>query len=288
MIRPETAPHPAPKTANDALRAAIPRLREAGIDDPARDARLLLAHAMTIPPDRLTLHLADPVTPTTDAFFAQLITARAARQPVAQIIGHRLFWGRKFLVTTDVLDPRPETETLITEALKAPAKTVLDLGTGTGAILLTLLSEWPDAIGTGSDISVAALVVAQDNALALNLTPRTTLTLSNWFDTLPDRYDLITSNPPYIAADEMPNLAPDVLNWEPHAALTPGGDGLAAYRAIAAGAPGHLTPNGRLIVEIGPTQGPAVCALFAAAGLNAATILQDLDGRDRAVSARGA
>lgn len=288
MIRPETAPHPAPKTANDALRSAIPRLREAGIDDPARDARLLLAHAMTIPPDRLTLHLADPLTPTTEAFFAQLITARAARQPVAQIIGHRLFWGRKFLVTKDVLDPRPETEILIAEALKAPAKTVLDLGTGTGAILLTLLSEWPDTIGTGSDISVAALAVAQDNALALNLTPRTTLTLSNWFDTLPDRYDLITSNPPYIAADEMPNLAPDVLNWEPHAALTPGGDGLAAYRAIAAGAPGHLTPKGRLIVEIGPTQGPAVCALFAAAGLSAATILQDLDGRDRAVSALGA
>ncbi len=275
-------------TANEALRAAIPRLCDADIPDPARDARLLLAHAMAIAPDRLTLHLNDPITSTTASHFTQLITARLTHQPVAQIIGHRLFWGRKFRVTRDVLDPRPETETLIAEALKSPAKTVLDLGTGTGAILLTLLAEWPDAIGTGTDISAAALAVAHDNAQALNLTTRTTLSLSNWFDALPDRFDLITSNPPYIAADEMPHLAPDVLNWEPHIALTPGGDGLDAYRAIAAGAPGHLTPNGRLVVEIGPTQGPAVCALFAAAGLSAATILQDLDGRDRAVSALGA
>lgn len=275
-------------TANEALRAAIPRLRDADIPDPARDARLLLAYAMAIAPDRLTLHLNDPITSTTASHFTQLITARLTHQPVAQIIGHRLFWGRKFRVTKDVLDPRPETETLIAEALKSPAKTVLDLGTGTGAILLTLLAEWPDAQGTGTDISAAALAVAHDNAQALNLTTRTTLSLSNWFDALPDRFDLITSNPPYIAADEMPHLAPDVLNWEPHIALTPGGDGLDAYRAIAAGAPGHLTPNGRLIVEIGPTQGPAVCALFTTAGLSAATILQDLDGRDRAVSALGA
>lgn len=273
-------------TANDALRDAIPTLRDAGIQDPARDARLLLSHAMQIPPDRLTLHLHDPLSATAATQFATMVAARLTRQPIAQIIGHRLFWGRKFQVTKDVLDPRPETEILIAEALKSPADTILDLGTGTGIILLTLLSEWPNAIGTGTDISHAALAVAQTNALALNLAPRSTLTQSNWFDAIPNRYDLITSNPPYIAAHEMPHLSADVLNFEPHIALTPGGDGLDAYRAIAAGAAARLNPKGRLIVEIGPTQGPAVCALFADAGLFAPNITKDFDGRDRVVTAQ--
>lgn len=276
---------PTTATANTALRNAIATLRHASIPDPARDARLLLAHAMHITPDRLTLHLNDTLNDATTTHFAHMIAARVTHQPVAQIIGHRLFWGRKFIVTPDVLDPRPETEILIIEALKSPAKTILDLGTGSGIILLTLLAEWQDAQGTGTDISSATLAVAQANAQALGLTPRTTFTLSNWFDLIPNRYDLITSNPPYIAAAEMRHLSPDVLNWEPHIALTPGGDGLAAYRAIAAGAAAHLTPNGRLIVEIGPTQGSDVCALFAAAGLHGPTTLQDLDGRDRVVAA---
>lgn len=275
----------ASQTANDALRAAIPRLRVAGIANPARDARLLLAHAMTVPPDRLTLHLNAQLTPAAAAHFTQMITARLTHQPIAQIIGHRLFWGRKFTVTADVLDPRPETETLIAEALKFPAKTLLDLGTGTGAILLTLLAEWRDAQGTGTDISPAALSVAQGNAQTLNLANRANFALSDWYDALTNRYDLITSNPPYIAANEMPHLSPDVLNWEPHIALTPGGEGLDAYRAIAAGAAARLNPQGRLIVEIGPTQGPTVCALFLAAGLLAPTITKDFDGRDRVVTA---
>lgn len=275
-----------PATANAALRAAIPRLRAAGISDPARDARLLLAHAMTIAPDRLTLHLQDPLPLAAATRFTAMIASRITRQPVAQIIGHRLFWGRAFTVSPDVLDPRPETETLIEAALKTSAITILDLGTGSGAILLTLLAEWPDATGTGTDISPAALAVAQANARTLGLANRATFTKANWFTTLTNRYDLIVSNPPYIAAGDMAHLSPDVLNWEPHIALTPGGDGLDGYRAIAQGSVAHLTPNGRLMVETGPTQGPAVCALFAAAGLHAPTILQDLDGRDRVVSAR--
>ena len=274
-----------PQTANQALRAAIPQLRDANIPDPARDARLLLAHAMNIPSDRLTLHLTDTLTAASATHFTTMITARLTHQPIAQIIGNRLFWGRKFTVTKDTLDPRPETETLIVEALKSPADTILDLGTGTGIILLTLLSEWPNAIGMGTDISPAALAVAQTNAQALNLAPRATLTQSNWFDAIPNRYDLITSNPPYIAAHEMQHLSADVLNHEPHIALTPGGDGLDAYRAIAAGAAARLNAKGRLIVEIGPTQGVAVCALFADAGLFAPNITKDFDGRDRVVTA---
>lgn len=273
-------------TANDALRDAIPTLRDAGIQDPARDARLLLSHAMQILPDRLILHLHDPLSATAATQFSTMIAARLTRQPIAQIIGYRMFWGRKFQVTKDVLDPRPETEILIAEALKFPADTILDLGTGTGIILLTLLSEWPNAIGMGTDISPAALAVAQTNAQALNLAPRATLTQSNWFDAIPNRYDLITSNPPYIAAHEMQHLSADVLNHEPHIALTPGGDGLDAYRAIAAGAAARLNPKGRLIVEIGPTQGVAVCALFADAGLFASNITKDFDGRDRVATAQ--
>ena len=258
-----------PTNANGALRAAIRTLRDAAITDPARDARLLLAHAMDITPDRLTLCLTDALPTSAAAHFAAMITARLTHQPIAQIIGRRLFWGRTFRVTKDVLDPRPETETLIAEALKSPAKTILDLGTGT-------------------DISAAALAVAHDNAQALGLVPRATFTLSNWFTALTNRYDLITSNPPYIAADEMSHLSPDVLNHEPHIALTPGGDGLDAYRAIAAGALLHLNPNGRLIVEIGPSQGAAVCAFFRAVGLLTPTIWPDLDGRDRIVVAHRA
>ena len=272
-------------TASLALREAIPTLRNAGIPDPARDARLLLAHAMSIPPDRLTLHLNDPLDQATFVQFNALIMARLTHRPIAQIIGHRLFWGRKFKVTPDVLDPRPETEILITEALNSPAKTILDLGTGSGILLLSLLAEWPDAQGTGSDISAAALAVAKTNAQDLGLLERADFIRSDWFDCIQTRYDLIVSNPPYISADEMPGLSPDVRDFEPHIALTPGGDGLGAYRAIAAKATHHLSPNGRVIVEIGPTQGQAVSALFIAAGLARAVIIKDFDHRDRVVSA---
>ena len=250
-----------------------------------RRALIIWANWVVAVADRLTLHLADPLSATATTQFAQMISARLTRQPVAQIIGHRLFWGRPFRVTPDVLDPRPETEILIAEALKTPATTILDLGTGSGIILLTLLAQWPDATGTGTDISPAALAVAQTNATALKLSHRAIFSQSDWFTAIPNRYDLITSNPPYIAADEMPHLSPDVLNFEPHIALTPGGDGLDAYRAIATGATAHLNPQGRIMVEIGPTQGLAVCALFLAAGLQTPAIHKDMDGRDRIVTA---
>lgn len=270
-------------TGADALRAAIPRLVAAGVPDAARDARVLLAHAMGIPPDRLTLHLTDPLAAQATATFDASIAARCARQPVAQITGQRLFWGRSFRVTQDTLDPRPETETLVAAALSQPFSRVLDLGTGTGAILLSLLADRPGATGVGTDISPKALAVAQGNAASLGLHPD--FVLSDWFASVPGRFGLIVSNPPYIAADEMPTLSPDVLEWEPHLALTPGGDGLDAYRAIASGARDHLTAGGRLLVEIGPTQGAAVAALMVQGGLSNPRILPDMDGRDRCVVA---
>ena len=269
-----------------ALREAVARLVAAGVPDAPRDARLLLAHALGIAPDRLTLHLSEPVAPSAADRFAALVAARAARAPVSHLTGQRLFWGRSFRVTPAVLDPRPETETLVALALSEPFARVLDLGTGSGCILLSLLADRPAATGLGADLSPDALAVAQDNAAALGLQDRAAFVCSDWCAAVDGPFDLILSNPPYIAAAEMSGLAPEVRDHEPHLALTDGADGLTAYRAIAAQAPARLAPGGRLMVEIGPTQGAAVAALLAAAGLAAPRIHRDMDGRDRVVAAR--
>jgi len=277
-----------PPTGAEALRSAIPRLTAAGVEGAARDARLLLAHALQIAPDRLTLHLADRLSPEAAARFEAAVNDRVRRRPVSQITGQRQFWGRSFRVTSDTLDPRPETETLIAAALETPFARVLDLGTGTGAILLTLLAERPPATGLATDASEAALAVAARNARALGLADRASFSQSDWFAGVEGRFDLIVSNPPYISEDEMADLSPEVRDWEPRLALTPGGDGLAAYRAIAAGCGAHLAPGGRLVVEIGPTQGAAVAALFAGAGLSLVRVRPDMDGRDRVVEGHAA
>ncbi len=271
--------------AQDALRRAIPRLQEAGIEDGSRDARVLLAHALGIGHDRLTLKLQDDLTAPQEALYNQALVARMARQPVAQITGRRLFWGLSFRVTRDTLDPRPETETLVAEALREPFLKMLDLGTGTGCILLSCLKGMPMARGLGTDISEAALQVAIGNTRDLGLETQARFRRSDWFADVTGAFDLIVSNPPYISSDEMAALAPEVRDWEPHLALTPGGDGLDPYRKIARGAGPRLMPGGRLLVEIGPTQGAAVGALFAAAGLEDIRILPDMDGRDRVVAA---
>lgn len=271
--------------AAEALRRAIPRLQDAEIEDAARDARVLLAHALGIGHDRLTLKLPDEMTEAQLGLYDEAVAARVLRQPVAQIIGRRLFWGLSFRVTRDTLDPRPETETLVAEALSRPFLKVLDLGTGTGCILLSCLKGMPMARGLGTDISDAALRVAMGNTRDLGLEARARFRKSDWFHGVSGAFDLIVSNPPYIAADEMPALAPEVRDWEPLQALTPGGDGLDAYRVIAQGAGARLLPGGRLLVEIGPTQGRSVAELMAAAGLSEVRILPDMDGRDRVVAA---
>ena len=272
-----------PATAAGVLRAAIARLAGAGVADPQRDARILLAHALGIGTDRLTLVLPDPIPTEAQAAFAAAVTARAARQPVSQITGRRLFWGRSFKVTRDTLDPRPETEILVAAALERPFTRILDLGTGTGCILLSCLAGMPFATGTGTDVSGAALAVAAENAAALGLDARARFARSDWFSSVTGRFDLIVSNPPYIAAEEMASLAPEVRDWEPSGALSPGGDGLDAYRAIARGAGARLMAGGRLILEIGPTQGAAVAAMLAAQGFEGVEIRSDLDGRDRTI-----
>lgn len=273
------------QTASMVLRSGTKLLRDAIGDGANRDARILMAHMMGLPAERLTLELARTITPTQVSQFEHMIKRRAAHEPVSHIIGKRSFWKHEFIVTADVLDPRPETETLIDLALggAAPSR-ILDLGTGTGCILLSLLAEYPAARGMGTDVSDAALNVAKDNAAALGLTDRAQFAQADWFTGLQGPFDLVVSNPPYITADEMAELSADVREYEPHLALTPGGDGLSAYRSIAAGLAGFLAPKGRALFEIGYKQGPQVQAIFRDAGFKEVNVHPDLGGRDRIVS----
>ncbi|MFC3060426.1 peptide chain release factor N(5)-glutamine methyltransferase [Paenirhodobacter populi] len=273
-------------TAQQALVLATRRLTAAGIEGAATDARRLLAHVLGLAPERLLLAMQDEISPDQQAAFEAATDARAARRPVAQITGLRRFWGLDFRVTRDTLDPRPETEILVEAALEEPFGMVLDLGTGTGCILVSLLHDRSDARGTGVDLSEAALIVARDNAARLGVAERARFLRSDWFSAVTGTFDLIVSNPPYIAAEEMPALSPEVRDWEPHLALTPGGDGLAAYRLIAREAAARLTSGGRLLLEIGPTQAGAVCDLLRDGGFERIEVRRDLDGRDRTILAR--
>lgn len=251
-----------------------------------RDAQILLGHAAGL--ERATLHrLADmEIDPRIFDSFEGFVARRSHGEPVAQILGYRDFWNHRFRVTADVLDPRPDTETLVAAALERPFARVLDLGTGSGCIVISLLAARPQAHGVGVDVSAPALAVAAANAREIGVADRLELRASDWFAAVEGVFDLIVSNPPYIAETEMAALAPEVRDWEPRPALTPGGDGLDAYRAIAEGAPAHLAPGGWLMAEIGPAQGADVSSLFAAAGLAHPRVLKDLDGRDRVVVAR--
>jgi release factor glutamine methyltransferase len=274
-------------TVAGAIGAAAARLRAAGVEAPARDARRLMAAALGEEAARLALHAPEPVPEAAAARFEAMVAARARRQPVAQIVGERLFWGRSFRVTPDVLDPRPETETLVAAALEgSPPAALLDLGTGSGALIVTLLAAWTSARGVATDTSTAALAVAAENAARHGVADRVRLVAADWATGVAERFDLVVCNPPYIAEGELAGLAPEVLDWEPRAALTPGPSGLEAYARIAGDLLRLLAPRGRALFEIGAGQGATVRAVFAAAGFRAISVLPDLDGRDRVVEVR--
>lgn len=270
-------------TAAEALRDAIARLREAGVDDPARDARRLLAHAAGIDAARVSLIAPDDLSDEIAARFDGLVGERSRRVPVSHLVGTRDFYGRTFKVSPNVLDPRPETEILIEAALAQPFETVLDLGTGSGCILVTLLAEMPGSRGVGTDISADACLEAAANAVLNKVDACCQFIQSDWYQNVTGVFDLVVSNPPYIALEEMEALAPEVRDHEPWGALTDDGDGLTAYRFITMGIHRVLVPDGRLIVEIGPSQGAAVAQMFTESGLRDVRVLQDLDGRDRVV-----
>jgi release factor glutamine methyltransferase len=273
-------------TAAEAMVAATARLRAAGIAEPARDARVLLAHAARIDAARVTLIAPENLHPDIGERYEQLIALRAIRVPVSHLVGEREFYGRRFKVSGDVLDPRPETETLVEAALSEPFERLLDLGVGSGCILVTLLAEQGRGTGLGVDLSEAACLQASANVVLHRVDDRAAIAQSDWFGAVQGEFDLIVSNPPYIAQDEMDGLQDEVRRHEPAMALTDGGDGLGAYRLICRDAMRHLAPGGRLLVEIGPTQATAVTALLVQAGFRGMDVLRDLDGRDRVIRAR--
>lgn len=277
-----------PVTGAELLARGTRELVAHSVPDPGRDARALLAHVLRVPSGRLTLFLPETVDPDLTVIFLAMIERRAGRVPVSHLTGRRFFYGRNFLVTPKVLDPRPETETLIEAALSEPFSSLLDLGTGSGCIALSLLAETKGTQGVATDISSDALGVAYWNRNSLSLDDRLTLLEGCWFEPLPDgaRYDLIVSNPPYIAAWEMEGLSPDVRDYEPWEALTDQSDGLSAYRAIARDLLTYLEPAGRVLLEIGPTQAQAVTQLLQDAGLTQVHVIRDLDDRDRVIAGR--
>ncbi len=267
--------------AAQAMATAAARLRAAGVPDPARDARVLLAHAASVDAARVTLIAPEEIAPEIAERFENLIALRAVRVPVSHLVGQRAFYGRDFKISRDVLDPRPETETLIELALTQTFERVLDLGTGSGCILVTLLAERPDTCGVGLDLSEAACLQASANAVLHGVAGRADIRQSDWFAAAQGRFDLIVANPPYLAVSEMAGIAPELRLHEPEMALTDGFDGLSAYRVIAAQAQGYLTATGRVLAELGWQQGPAVAEIFRAAGWANVRVLPDLDGRDR-------
>lgn len=273
------------ETAGRLLAAARGRLKAAGIATAALDARLLLQHAAGLSHAQL---VADPdltVEERAAARFESFIRRRLAHEPVSRILGEREFHGRIFMVTPDVLDPRPDTEALIEEALPRlkPGMRVLDLGAGSGAVIVTLLAERAGVTGVAVDVSPAALSVTMENARRLGVADRLTAVEGSWYDAVAGRFDVIVSNPPYIAAADIAGLAAEVRNFDPHLALAGGADGLAAYRAIAAGAAAHLTPGGLVVVEVGAGQSEDVAAIFRARGLALAASRADLGGHTRAL-----
>ena len=269
----------------DLLTLGQQKLKLANIDTARRDARLLAAAAMEINTAQVTLKALDHVSKQQQDHFESMIEQRRNFKPVSRILGKRQFWNRWFEISPDVLDPRGDSEVLVNLALQQKADRILDLGTGSGILALTLLSEWPDARAVGVDICEKALLIAQRNAVQLEVSDRFQAQKSDWFEAISGQFDLIVSNPPYIGEDEIPHLDPDVRLYDPMIALSPGRDALQAYQNIASDAIGYLKPGGRLLVEIGFRQGEAVRALFASNGLKSIEIIQDLNGLDRVVCA---
>jgi release factor glutamine methyltransferase len=275
-----------PDALQQLLGDAVQRLAEAGCETPQLDARLLLQAATGLSREEMILAPSRPVDPKAASAFRTFIARRVQREPVSRILGEREFYGRPFHVTPDVLDPRPDTETLIEAALALmpEAARVLDLGTGSGAIAVTLLAERPDASGTATDLSPRALAVALANAERNGVLARLALLEGSWFSPVTGRFDIIVSNPPYIRASDVAGLSLDVRNFDPRLALVGGEDGLDPYRAIASGGAAHLAENGHVLVEIGAGQAEDVAAIFAAQGFRQIGCRFDLGGHPRCLT----
>jgi release factor glutamine methyltransferase len=271
-------------TVAETLREGARRLTEAGIDNPRLESRLLLAHVL----GRTSEDLIRDLTARTDpGDFNALLARRAAHEPLALILGWREFWSLPFHVSSATLIPRPDSETVVEAALALcpdpeAAIRVLDLGTGTGCLLLAFLHERPHAFGIGSDLSADSVRLARRNALDLGFAARSAFLCGDWACAVGARFDLVLSNPPYIATPELASLMPDVALYEPRGALDGGICGLTAYRAIIGSLGRLLTPSGVAVLELGAGQFDAVASIASTAGFRVA-VRHDLSGNARAL-----
>jgi release factor glutamine methyltransferase len=273
--------------------AAARLLREARISTPELDARLLLCHAAGLSHEAYVAGLNAALEPDAAGRFSDFVERRLAGEPVSRIVGVREFYGRSFRIDASTLDPRPDTETLVEAALGlvdrgSPLK-ILDLGTGSGCILVTLLAELPKASGVGVDAGQAALEQARANADALGVGGRASFIASDWLEALEGSFDLVVANPPYLSPADMAALSPEVRDHDPRSALDGGPDGLSAYRSIVPGLRKALRPGGFALFEVGPDQAQAVLRLLAEAGLDVGEgqrLWRDLAGRPRVVGGR--
>ena len=256
---------------DEALALATRRLAEAGVDSARLDARLLLASVAGMSASAVLLDPGRTLSADAETAFDRLIDRRCQREPVSRILGKREFWSLDFAVSLATLDPRPDSETVVEAALAQfaamPPRRVLDLGSGSGCLLLAVLSERADWTGLGVDIAEDAVAISRANARTLGLDARTRFVTGDWDKGLSGDFDLILSNPPYIASLEIPDLAPEVARFEPRRALDGGADGLDADRALAPAIARRLAPGGRAVLELGRGQADAVVAIMGAAGL---------------------
>jgi release factor glutamine methyltransferase len=283
----------APQMSIEGARRQLAReLRSHGLETPELDARLLVGHALGLDHGGLITHARCLLASDQAQAVAALAARRLAREPLARIVGHKEFWGLPLTVNAASLVPRPETETVVEAvvgAIEPPNPRewhIADLGTGSGALLLALLAELRGACGIGTDISPAALACASANAVRLGLSGRARFAACDYGSALRGPFDVLVSNPPYIARCDIAGLPPEVRDHDPRPALDGGPDGLDGYRAIAGDARRLLAPEGILVVELGLGQVATVTALFAAAGLAPAALKHDLAGVPRALTLR--
>ena len=268
------------------LIASQAKLRECGISDPIRDARLLLADCLELRTQNLNLLNDSYISEIKISKFWRMVKERCKRKPVSKILGYRSFWGRDFEINENVLDPRGDTETLIELILDCKFENMLELGTGSGAIAITVLAERPEVTCVATDISEYALKTASTNSKRHGVESRLKLLHSNWFEKISGSFDVIVSNPPYISSEEYAQLSAEVVKYDPKISLTLGGDGLEAYREILSQALEKLSKNGHIFLEIGYTQANAVGHLFREAGFQQIKVHKDLGSRDRVISAK--
>jgi release factor glutamine methyltransferase len=274
---------------SELLRNATQELSRAGIDSPALDARLLLQAALSEEYEGI-MRRDDPLTDEETKQFSTFMARRAAHEPVSRIMGKKEFWSLDFKISRDTLDPRPASETVIETTLglkkdiAAPYR-ILDLGTGSGCLLIALLKEYPYATGVGIDCSPGAIQIAKDNAISHAVDMRSRFMVGDWAQGVEEQFDIVVSNPPYIAEEEISSLAPEVREYDPMQALVGGTDGLACYRLITKALLGVVKPGGVALLEIGYTQADAVAAMVEGEGFTPLGVFNDLAGLPRVVAA---